>query len=255
MDQRVANRRVRWTDEERAALVRRCQTLRVEYPAASIAELLDKSQQTFPLERRRPSNPALRAWLVGELQRAAPAPGEVKVWRPEPVAAASPEPQAAAELPPMDDAPAAAQAPTALPAAAPLVASLVEAGVQVLLGILADARIRSAVANLLSAPPATATAGAEDAMRRCVVIAGIPSAEVSAVEKALDGTLQLRFWSPDQSREQLQQLLPEARLVIGMPDGLSPALESSLRNLGARYVRHDSGMPGLYRRLASEALR
>jgi hypothetical protein len=141
-------------------------------------------------------------------------------------------------------------------APSPVVTSLVEAGVQVLLGILADPRITAAVSRLVSAAVVPIEAIESDAgKRQCVVVAGIPSSAISAVEKALNGTLQLRFWSPEQPREQLQQLLPEARLVIGMPDGLSPALESSLHNLGARYVRHDSGIAGLYRRLASEALR
>jgi hypothetical protein len=252
MDQRVTNRRVRWTDDERAALVRRCQSLRVEYPAASITELLDKSQAAFPPERRRPSNPAIRSWLASELQRAAPAPGEARIWRPEPGASAAPEvraeaaPAAAVAAAPAEPSAAAVAAPTS-----PLIATLVETGVQVLLGILGDERVRGAVATLVAPVPAPV----DDAARRCVVIAGIAAAEVAAVEKALDGALELRFWSPDQPREQLQQLLPEARLVIGLPEGLTPALESSLRNLGARYVRHDSGMPGLYRRLASEAMR
>jgi hypothetical protein len=244
---------VRWTEDERAALVRRCRSLRIEHPAASISELLDKGQEALSPERRRTPYTAMRAWIAEELQRAARAPSEVNLALDEvPV---TPTDVAPVRAPSAADVPSVTESALAKSNAtpSPLIASLVEIGVQIVLGILTDSRVRAAVSAHDALPP-PAPAEPDDA-RRCIVVAGIPSSAIEAVEKALNGTLELRFWSPEQPREQLQQLLPDARLVIGMPDGLSPALESSLQRLGTRYVRHSSGVAGLHRRLASEAMR
>lgn len=254
-DTKVA-RRVRWTEEERDTVVRRCQALRAEFPALTIAKLLARCQDTLPPERRRPLHPVLRSTLAAEVRNSAPV-SEATLLAPSSSAGAeattrvvSPEPAPITESE-------ATHASAADPSAnqAPQVAAMVETGVQVLLGVLADPRVKGALANLLSRLPAPSSGPAEvDSKQRWVVVAGIPSTAIGPVKKALDGAVDLRFWSPEQPREQLLELLPTARLVIGMRDGLTPAVESSLKGLGSRYVRHDSGVPGLYRRLADEAM-
>lgn len=276
--------RVRWSANERDALVRRCQSLHAAKPQKTAEWLLEEGQRIFPPERRRTNNAVLRKWLMDELKRApASAPGEVTVWRAPGVEEAPEGADAYADemagavpsLAPSTPAPA-----TVAPAAPSLVAGVVEAGVQVLVGILGDPRVKSVFAGLLrsmavdestaaaqgtpgtqgSAPGADGSglrdgSGAPAGDRRWVVVAGLPSEEVSAVERALEGTLPVRFWSSDQPREQLQDWLDDARLVIGMGGFLTPAIESSLQRLGERYVHHGEGIPALYRRLASEALR
>jgi len=254
-DTKVA-RRVRWTEGERETVVRRCQALRAEFPALTIAGVLAKCQDTLPPERRRPLHPVLRSALAAEVRNTAPA-SEATLLSPAGPAGAESSTQAASPEPaPLSDS-GATHAPATDPSAnqLPQVAALVETGVQVLLGILADPRVKAALANVLSRWPAPPSGRAEvDSKQRWVVVAGIPSTAIGPVKKALDGAVDLRFWSPEQPREQLLELLPTARLVIGMRDGLTPAVESSLKGLGSRYVRHDSGVPGLYRRLADEAM-
>ena len=280
--------RIRWSADERAALIRRCQSLRATHPDASIASLLEKGQSILPPERRRANNAPLRKWLAQELRNAPAAPSEPTIYRPEPsaeytpAAAQAPAEAGASPATPPVAATVAAESTSSPPAASPVVTGLIEAGVQVVVGILSDPRTRSALAGFLQGMPgsasgngapgegtpkssasassngnATQTAAPAAAERRdgVVVIAGLSPEEARQVERSLDGTLQVRFWSPDQPREQLQGWLRDARLVIGMGGMLSPAIEASLERLGQAYVRHNDGMSGLYRRLASEALR
>lgn len=65
----------------------------------------------------------------------------------------------------------------------------------------------------------------------------------------------MRPWTTEQTREQLEEIVGEARLVIGMEDHLTQAIESSLRRLGDRYVQNYGGLQGLHTRLAEEAMR
>ena len=254
-DMKVA-RRVRWTEAERETVVRRCLALRTEFPALTIAKVLAKCQDTLPPERRRPLHPVLRSTLAAEVRNTAPA-SEATLLAPSSSAGAEATTQVVSPEPAPIAKSEATHAPATDPSAkqSPQVAAMVETGVQVLLGILGDARIRDAVAKLFSRPSEPSANGGEDGTkRRWVVVAGIPSNAVNALTKTVDGAVALRCWSPEQPREQLLELLPDARLVIGMPDGLTPKIESALQSLGSRYVRHHSGVAGLYRRLAEEAM-
>ncbi len=256
MPDETVRQRVHWTEAERTALIRRCQSLRAEFPAIALTELLATGQEILPPERRRPSHAPLRTWLSGELRALAENAEEA----PRPLAGlanvdAAPQAVSLEPHPAPESAPTPEPSATVSPAQTPQVAALVETGVQVLLGILGDPRVKVALERLLArSPESTAIAEEDVSKRHWVVVAGIPSTAVGAIQSALDGAVAVRFWSPDQPREQLLEMLPDARLVIGMPDGLTPAAESALQKLGSRYVRHHSGVPGLYRRLAEEAL-
>ena len=59
--------RVRWTADERAAVIRRAQTLLADDPRITSARLFDASQEGLAKERQRPGNPNARAWLREEL--------------------------------------------------------------------------------------------------------------------------------------------------------------------------------------------
>ena len=262
------NTRVRWNADERAAVVHRAQTLLAEDPRLSLKALFNRSQECLPKERRRPGNPSASAWLHQEVKRAGPLPSPATVWRPEPAT------HEAATAAAGDDAavpavPAAAAAPMhAVPSAAaagersPLVALLIESGVQVITGILADSRVRSAIAGLLKgagdagAEPTlhVAPTQAEMPQSDLVVVAGCSADEARSLAHELKGTLAVKFWTSDEPRERLLDLLPSAGLVVGVTAGLPQAVESSLARLGPRFVRHTGTAQALYRRLAEHAL-
>lgn len=257
--------RVRWTADERAAVVRRAQTLLAEDPGIAVSALFARSQDSLPAERRRRGGAGVHAWLRAEVKRAGPLPSPATTWRAEPRPAADAAPVASAE----DAANAKPKADEHLPSAAdvrsPLVSSLIEAGVQVVAGILGDTRVRTALLGLLrvaSSPPTEADervgAVKEEAPGHAggdlVVVAGCSPEEAQALKKELGGALEVTFWSPDEPRDRLMEVLPQAGLVIGVASGLPPTVESSLARLGSRYVRHTAGMPALYRRLAEHAL-
>lgn len=270
--------RIRWNADERAAVVRRAQTLLAENPDIRSLELFDRSQDSLPKERRRRGAASVYAWLRSEAKRAGSLPSPATVWRAPPSAEASqpgagdasaPSPPVAPVAPVKDDA-APAQA---APPLSPVMASLVEGGIRVLTGILGDPRLRAAVRELmqeaLTQPGAAEdTRSLESSSTRAevdrqdareggsgpVVVAGCSPEEARELEKELDGALPLTFWTTDAPREQLMDLLPRARLVIGVAERLSQSVESSLTRLGSRYVRHTGGMPALYRRLAELAL-
>jgi hypothetical protein len=262
--------RVRWSAEERAAVVRRAQTLLAEDPKTTLVSLFTRCQDCLPNERHRPGNPNARSWLQSEIKRAGPLPSPVKTWRPEP-SAASPE---RATTPPDADAARAAAAPRTGAGSdrSPVVSLLIDTGIEILTGILADHRVRAAFAGLLeqaagrNPPPAgeseggapngsgKSDEGAEVAKRELVVVAGCSAEEAESLAKELKGMLPVTFWASDEPRERLLGLLPNAEIVIGVANGLPQAIESSLARLGTRYVRHTGGVQALYRRLAEHAL-
>lgn len=246
--------RVRWSSEERAAVIRRAQSLMAESPRLPSKALFMASQECLPAERHRPSNTAAVAWLQAEIRRAGPLPSPAEVWRPEQseTVIAGAEPAAVAK---QQDTPA-----DVVPAAPSLEALLIETGVRVLTGILSDARVRAAVGALIAGSlpdrPVIAPdpAAAPEPRSRQVVVAGCSSNEARLLADRLEGSLEVLFWTPEQSREELVDLLPTAGLVVGVSSGLPQAVESSLARLGDRFVLHTGGASALYRRLAEHAL-
>jgi hypothetical protein len=267
--------RIRWTSDEKAAVIRRAQSLLAQDPEIKLVSLFVRCQEGLPKDRQRPNNPNARAWLQAEIKRAGPLPEPATIWRPDPSAepgsdeadhpAASREPEAV-PVPPAKP----AAVGGAVPAAPALVSLLVDAGVQVLCGILADPRVHRALAGLAQgrggAAPVAKVPGNGDASRvdaaepepedprDLVVVAGCTAEEARSLGKELKGTLPVTFWASDEPRERLMELLPKAELVVGVAEGLPQAIESSLARLGGRYVRHTGGMQALYRRLAEHAL-
>lgn len=120
-----------------------------------------------------------------------------------------------------------------------------------LVGILTDPRLRLVLRGLLMQP---ALSQANDD-KRYVVVAGLPPGDAKSVERTFGEMLPMRTWNTEQTREQLEEIVGEARLVIGMQDHLTQAIESSLRRLGDRYVQNYGGLQGLHKRLAEEALK
>lgn len=137
------------------------------------------------------------------------------------------------------------------PTVSPLTTALIDTAVDVLVGILTDPRLKLALRGLLTQP---APSKANDD-KRLVLVAGLQPSDAKTVERNYAGMLPVRTWSTDQSREQLEAFVGEARLVIGMQDQLTQAIDSSLRRLGDRYVPNAGGMQGLHKRLAEEAMR
>ncbi len=252
--------RVRWTADERAAVVRRAQTLLAQDPSVSSSSLFAKSQEGLPSERRRRPSPSVHAWLRNEVRRAGPLPSPAETWRPT----------EGDEVGGRNDSPTFTNVSSGDQRShqeseprSPIVEALIQAGVQVLTGILTDARVRLAIWTAIhgDATPSRIDdvvrhASSEDASKRdrLVVVAGCSTEEAQVLKKKLDGALPLSFWSADAPREQLLRLLPQADLVIGIVDNLPHGVENSLTRLGPRYVRHTGGMPALYRRLAERAL-
>jgi len=271
--------RIRWNSDERAAIVRRAQTILAQNPQVSGTILFKESQECLPMERRREAFGNAVAWLRQEVKKAGPMPTEVKVWRPPQAAHAEgspPSPPASAAS--TNAPPAGARVGTATASSSPAIVHMIELGVQVVTGILGDPRVRAAVSGLFqpqaatevpsAAHPSTEAAEAADSPTMAelpvapdrprgefVVVAGCSALEAKSLAKEVDGTLDVRFWASDEPRERLLELLPRAEVVFGVADGIPKAIESSLSRLGDRYVRHTGSVKGLYRRLAEQAMR
>jgi hypothetical protein len=270
--------RIRWNSDERAAIVRRAQTILAQNPQVSGTILFKESQECLPMERRREAFGNAVAWLRQEVKKAGPMPTEVKVWRaPQAAHAEGQPPSPPASAAPSTTSSAGAPPGTAGPSTSPALAHMIEFGVQVITGILGDPRVKAAVSGLFQAQAATEVAEpahasgdaagaaelptpelavAPDRPRgEFVVVAGCSALEAKSLAKEVDGTLDVRFWASDEPRERLLELLPGAEVVFGVADGIPKAIESSLSRLGDRYVRHTGSVKGLYRRLAEQAMR
>lgn len=241
-----AGTRVRWDDSERALLVQRTQVVLSERPGESFKDLVAEAMRSLPPERQRKLDTKTVLWVREAVRALPPLPGRSEFRATE---AANP-PSGASEVP----APPAEAGAGAMPAGAttvPLASTLIDSGVEILVGILRDPRLRLAVRELLS-PPVAAKA---ESTGGSVVVAGLAPGDAKTVERTYEGMLPLRTWSSEQTREQLDVFVGEARLVIGMQEHLSQAIDSSLRRLGSRYVQVNGGMPALHKRLAEEAMR
>lgn len=266
--------RIRWNAEERAAVVRRAQSLVAQNPKLRQSVLFKESQECLPVERRRESSGNAVGWLKAELAKAGPLPSPVTVWRSEAAEGADDTLEQATPTHASTQSRVGASghaAPDTKGTSANrtvMVDQLVEIGVQLITGILNDARVRTAVSGLFTstgpaapmpaADPESAIAETPVAARsrgEFVVVAGCSSAEAKNLAKEVDGALDVRFWASDEPRERLLELLPDAEIVIGVSNGIPRAIESSLSRLGERYIRHTGGVQGLYRRLAEHAMR
>jgi hypothetical protein len=269
--------RIRWNSDERAAIVRRAQTILAQNPQVSGTILFKESQECLPMERRREAFGNAVAWLRQEVKKAGPMPTEVKVWRPPQAAHADAPTSPPAAAASSDASSAGARLGTAAASSSPALAHMIELGVQVITGILGDPRVKAAVSGLFQPQAATERASSAQAPTDAaeapelptpelavapdrprgefVVVAGCSALEAKSLAKEVDGTLDVRFWASDEPRERLLELLPGAEVVFGVADGIPKAIESSLSRLGDRYVRHTGSVKGLYRRLAEQAMR
>lgn len=258
--------RVRWTSDERAAVISRAQSLLVDSPRLPLRTLFSRSQECLSKERRRPANPGAANWLHKELKQAGPPPSPVTVWRRDEAVQSSVHPDtqqgpnAQTEMTDLPQAAVEAAKTSTAPDTTSLTALLVDAGVQVVTGILRDPRVRAAWKALIAdgaraadGPTSTPSDGAE-VQKDKVIVAGCTAEEARVLAHQLQGAIPIEFWTPDEPRERLVELLPHASLVVGVAAGLSQPIESSLARLGHRFVRHRGSMQGLYRRLAEHAM-
>lgn len=256
--------RVRWTADERAALVQRAHTLVAQQPGEPMRSIAAQAVSSLPLERRRKLDAKTVEWLRSAV-RALPALLPAGALTQDSVPPAQPAEDVAT--------PTTAPAPgMATPgasnesAASPAVALIANSVVDVLLGVLRDPRLQVAaqafLANALAGAGKSAPASADTvpgaqavAKRQLILVAGLSPDEAKAIEKAFAGMLPVKTWGIAQTREQLDDYIAQAHLVIGMQEQLSPSIDSSLRRLGDRYISHRGGIPALHKRLAEEALR
>lgn len=254
--------RVRWTADERATLVQRAQLLIAEQPGEPMRSIASQAISGLPVERRRKLDAKTVEWLRSAV-RALPQPMLTSAVAPESVAPAQDEETLATPAPIQSMA--APRAPNEN-AMSPAVALITDGVVAVLLGVLRDPRLhvaaQSFLANALasaskSVPAADGTSLATNAVgkRELILVAGLSPDEAKSIEKAFAGMLPVKTWGIAQTREQLDEYIAQAHLVIGMQEQLSPSIDSSLRRLGDRYVSHRGGMPALHKRLAEQALR
>lgn len=239
--------RVRWDAAERALLVRQSQIVLAAKPGESLKDVIAEAMLSLPSERRRKVDVKTVAW-IREAVRALP-PLATKA---APVSDSKVEPAPEALSTQNSPAQDTQTAPSAAPSLSPLAAAVVDSAVGVLVGILTDPRLRLAVRGLLA--PSSA-ASVDNTNKGTVVVVGLQPGDAKTVERTYQGMLPLRTWTVEQTREQLEECVDNARLVIGMQDQLSQAIDSSLRRLGARYVSNHGGMQGLHKRLAEEAMR
>jgi hypothetical protein len=238
--------RVRWDASERAQLVQQSQLVLAERPGDPLKDVIAQAMLSLPAARRRKVDGKTVLW-IREAVRALPPLSRTMV--PSSHGAEAPPSQPVAlEVTPVAHAEPAITEPK--DSTGPLTAALVESAVDVLVGILTHPRLRLAVRNLLTEP----TSPAPDEDKRLVVVAGLPAADAKTVEKTFAGMLPVRIWSVEQTREQLEAIVEDARLVIGMSN-LTQAVDSSLSRLGSRYVRNQGGIQGLHKRLAEEAMK
>ena len=60
------NTRIRWTDDERNAVLAAYRTLHAREPHRDIAKLFDRAQKALPPKRRRALDHKLRVWLESD---------------------------------------------------------------------------------------------------------------------------------------------------------------------------------------------
>jgi hypothetical protein len=152
--------------------------------------------------------------------------------------------------------------------------SLTELGVDIVVAILSDPRVRQAVHGLphssgedpfvaprttfqttvapaakvkvaTSEAPATTTDAAPRSGKMRVLIAGPMSNQLHDVRGSYESQLEVESWSPDQGFEQLRALVDSVDVVIGMPSMLTQAVQNTLRHYARRYLRHTTGIAGL----------
>lgn len=144
-----------------------------------------------------------------------------------------------------------------------MVAALSGAISQIIVNVLTNPEVRKAARDFVSdARPRSAAEVTAAAIwaptppaRTLIAVVGVTAKDAATLEKEFAGMLPLRTWSPGQGPDQLELLIEEARLVVGVEDGLPQTIVSALVRLGDRYVRHRGGMAALHKRLAEEALR
>ena len=72
--------RIRWTAEEKAALITQCGALRSQGWNKSVKELIENAQAVLPAARRRTIYPSLVSWMNKELAAAGvPAPADLQI--------------------------------------------------------------------------------------------------------------------------------------------------------------------------------
>lgn len=93
------------------------------------------------------------------------------------------------------------------------------------------------------APPA------RPAVRPRVLVAGLQSAHADELREAMHSQLDLRFWRPGESREQLKAASRGCAVAVLMADATDHSVEQELKSLMLRPIRHTGNLAALRRRL------
>ena len=288
------NTRIRWTEEERNAVLAAYRTLHAREPNGDITKHFVSAQKTLPPKRRRALDYKLRVWLEAEgapARRRAPAAnapgtpssnaasGRTKKKGAQPEASikdVSVPATLQARIPrARDDAHAAVSA--AAPDSAALTQLLVERGSEIVADILTSPRVQHALRALLQAAWPMASSGAPVSVlfagdgsaatddqpvatappangKLRILIAGMDKSEGGLLAKTYDDTLELVCWSADEGLEPLRAAVDRADVVVGMTNALSQPVEQTLRRYAKRYLRNARGVAGLRSELAGLAL-
>lgn len=288
------NTRIRWTDDERNAVLAAYRTLHAREPNRDIAKLFDRAQKALPPRRRRALDHKLRIWLEsdGAHARGRPPAANVAIpstpaGRPAVIKRTKARPQASIQtVSTLATLPASASrrrgdargtVSAAAPDSAALAQLIVERGSEIVADILASTRVQQALRALLHAAWPTATSGAPVMVplprdgaaatdgdpataalptsgKLRVLIAGMDKREGAALAKTYDDTLELACWSTEEGLELLPVAVARADVVVGMTSLLSQPVEQTLRRHAKRYLRNARGIGGLRAELAGLAL-
>lgn len=159
---------------------------------------------------------------------------------------------------------------TILPPATPLTELLLQALAPLVAQLLTDPRVASALRAALL-PPCQGMQGAYSPAesyvlaaaarapkpvpltRRKVLIAGLLPAQAEELKRDFAQHLDLRFWSSDESKDQLRNMAKSLETAIGVTSFMSHPADAILKDLVPNYLRHRGGIKTLKTTLQSLA--
>lgn len=215
-----------WTEQEWTLTIERARTLRAADPSLRQVELFKRAQEALPADRRRPAH-AQGVSKFTKRVRAADIP-----WT-------KPAPAAPAPVVVIDDAP----PPQSLADA------LIEAGAELVAGILSHESVREALRGLVAVAVGrehvAQVEGAPWSTRTSlprIVVAGLKGSQLTEIQRELGDRADLRFWRSGQSTHQLRALSDEADAVVGMTGFISHSADAVMKSRAKRYVRCPGGI-------------
>jgi len=263
-------RNVRWKDGEKDAMCAEAARQLLDLEASSLRDALQKAQLVvLPLERRRhiASMNSISDWYPDGLQKA-----RLALLRKR-----ERETQAAINAKLKEEATAAAPAPVldvqpttalATASASPLAlfgdwSRIREHLVQEIASLVAEGIHRGLASVQLAAPqtedatPARHVPFVVDPHPKVrppsVLVAGLKDATASQIKAEFGSQLDLRFITPDKSKDQLRQMTEQAETTIAVTDFLSHAHTDIIKARARHHIESSGGMTSLRQHLANLA--